>query len=480
MIKKFYFIYLIGILSIAVLITGIALVLAQVFQNALNSRIKREIVLRNGTDAFEAWQNPPPPVYMQFYFFNLTNPAEVLQGESPAVEQIGPYTYREFRPMENVHFLENSTKISALNPKTYVFVPEMSEGHREDDPIRTANIPALTVMEKFKTSSLISNIISSYMKSKNIGLFTTRTVHELLWGYIDDLLSVIHKLRPEVEESFGLFYKKNATADGEYVILSGEENYKDFARIVEWNGQSSLQWWSTETCNAINGTNAASFHPLITKNETLQIFASDICRSLYVTFEKEVYIKDLPALRFVVPKEVFANSTENEGFCVPPGNCLPAGLLNVSVCKQDAPIIVSSPHFYQAEEQFVHDIHGMKPNKEEHETFMDINPLTGILLRAAKRIQVNVFVEKIDVFSQTGNVKTVVLPVMYLNESVLIDDGSAGKVGSVLQQASVVINIPFIIIALGILLGIVFLVLLCKCRVSESSAAERQPLLQPS
>lgn len=54
----------------------------------------QQVVLRNGTDAFEAWQNPPAPIYMQFYFFNLTNPTEVLNGERPAVLEIGPYTYR--------------------------------------------------------------------------------------------------------------------------------------------------------------------------------------------------------------------------------------------------------------------------------------------------------------------------------------------------------------------------------------------------
>lgn len=54
----------------------------------------QQVVLRNGTEAFEAWENPPAPIYMQFYFFNLTNPAEVLEGERPAVLEMGPYTYR--------------------------------------------------------------------------------------------------------------------------------------------------------------------------------------------------------------------------------------------------------------------------------------------------------------------------------------------------------------------------------------------------
>lgn len=40
-----------------------------------------------------------------------------------------------------------------------------------------------------------------------------------------------------------------------------------------------------------------------------------------------------------------------------------------------APIIMSSPHFYQADEKFVQDVFGMKPKKEQHETTIDINPV---------------------------------------------------------------------------------------------------------
>lgn len=54
----------------------------------------QEVVLKNETDAFEAWENPPAHIYMQFYFFHVTNPLEVLKGERPAVLQVGPYTYR--------------------------------------------------------------------------------------------------------------------------------------------------------------------------------------------------------------------------------------------------------------------------------------------------------------------------------------------------------------------------------------------------
>lgn len=45
-------------------------------------------------------------------------------------------------------------------------------------------------------------------------------------------------------------------------------------------------------------------------------------------------VKEIHAYRFSPPSEVFANSTENAGFCVPPGNCPGSGLLDVSVCKE--------------------------------------------------------------------------------------------------------------------------------------------------
>ncbi|XP_061590255.1 lysosome membrane protein 2c [Cololabis saira] len=479
MLLKSCCIYSTGVLSILMLIFGISLVLSTVFTRFVQSMVKREVVLRNGTDAFEAWADPPAPIYMQFYFFNLTNPSEALAGERPAVLEIGPYTYLEHRPMEQITFEDNSTRVAAVNTKTYIFQRGMSRGP-ESDLIRTVNIPAMTVMEKFKDFPVEANIISAYMRSTGEGLFSTHTVRELLWGYEDPLLKALKLVRPELDDVFGLFYKSNASNDGEYVFFTGQQNYKDFSRVATWNDQSSLNWWTSDECNMINGTNGASFHPLISKNEELYIFSSDLCRSLYAVYEDDVTVNGIPGYRFILPDEVFANLTvnpANKGYCVPAGNCLGSGLLNVSACKQGAPIIMSSPHFYQADEKFVQDVFGMNPKKELHETNIDINPLTGIVLRAAKRVQINVYVEKIKTFSQTGNVRTVVLPVVYLNESVVIDDTSAKKLRVIVAQKNVVENIPFMLIGLGIFLGGIFMFLMCRQKVPESTTAERQPLL---
>uniref|UniRef100_A0A671RTK7 Lysosome membrane protein 2-like n=1 Tax=Sinocyclocheilus anshuiensis TaxID=1608454 RepID=A0A671RTK7_9TELE len=459
-----------GVLCVLLLIAGIAMALTQVFQKLINNTIKEQVVLENGTEAFSVFQNPPPPVYMQFYFFNLTNPAEVLDGDKPFVLQIGPYTYRSYRPKEEVKFLDNGTRVEAVNPKTYVFEPNMSRGS-EDDIVRTVNIPAVTVMEKAK-GRWFESFVSALMKSNNIGVFGTFRVGDLLWGYEDPLLKLIKKLIT-MDDHFGLFYKKNGTDDGDYIFFTGKQNYQDFARIDKWNGQSTLNWWSTEGCNRINGTDGASFHPVITKTEKLYIFSSDLCRSIYAQYESDVSVRGVPGFRFVPPSEVFANLTinpDNAGFCVPAGNCLGSGLLNVSVCQEGAPIIMSSPHFYQADDRFVQDVFGMNPNKEEHETVIDVNPLTGMLLRGAKRVQVNVYLRKYESFLSSKRVHPVF-------QSVVIDEESSKKLYAVVTEANVIVNIPFIVISVGILLGVIFIVFMCRQQMPPSTEAERQPLL---
>lgn len=62
-------------------------------------------------------------------------------------------------------------------------------------------------MTKVKGSFWKSNLVSIWMNSFGTGLFTTRTVDELLWGYEDPLLTRVSSSNPDVEKDFGLMYK---------------------------------------------------------------------------------------------------------------------------------------------------------------------------------------------------------------------------------------------------------------------------------
>lgn len=56
-------------------------------------------------------------------------------------------------------------------------------------------------------SFFLRTFVSAYMQSLGVELFMTRTVHEVLWGFKDPLLTKLHSLKPEVDEYFGLMWK---------------------------------------------------------------------------------------------------------------------------------------------------------------------------------------------------------------------------------------------------------------------------------
>uniref|UniRef100_A0A673MAQ3 Scavenger receptor class B, member 2a n=1 Tax=Sinocyclocheilus rhinocerous TaxID=307959 RepID=A0A673MAQ3_9TELE len=460
-------IYATGIVCAHLLILGIALLVAQVFQTMIQERIKKEITLAENSRVLEGWINPPPPVYMQYFFFNVTNPDEFLAGkEKPKVTQIGPYTYREYRPRENVTFLENGTKIFATNPKSFVFLRNMSSGDPEVDRVITVNIPFIAVMNELNSYSFfLRSAVSMWMGSMGIEVFMNRTVHEVLWGFKDPLLSKLHAMRPEVDEHFGLMYNKNGTHEGEFVFHTGEKNYMDYGKIDTWNGISQMNWWSSNQSNMINGTDGSVFHTFLSRKELLYIFAADLCRSIHLAYVADKEVKGIPAFRFAPPSDVLAPPDENPsnaGFCVPAGDCLGKGVLKVSVCRQGAPIVVSFPHFYQADKRYINAIDGMNPNEEEHETYLDINPVS-------RRFVVLLL---FFLFSKTKFLNETIFPIMYVNETATIDDESAAQMRTLLLIVTVMSNFPVIIVGLGAILLVVLIFLVCRNRQRKTTKDE--------
>ena len=55
----------------------------------------QKVTIEPGHATYEQLQNPTPPLWKSFYFFNLTNPKEFEEGsEVPKLEEKGPYSYR--------------------------------------------------------------------------------------------------------------------------------------------------------------------------------------------------------------------------------------------------------------------------------------------------------------------------------------------------------------------------------------------------
>jgi hypothetical protein len=87
----------------------------------------------------------------------------------------------------------------------------------------------------------------------------------------------------------------------------------------------------------INGTDSTIWHPYVTKDELIYTFMNDICRSVYLKFNQTRENSfDINTYRYTLPDEAFANSSDNEGFCLSDKTqrleCLPNGLFSLSSC----------------------------------------------------------------------------------------------------------------------------------------------------
>jgi hypothetical protein len=83
----------------------------------------------------------------------------------------------------------------------------------------------------------------------------------------------------------------------------------------------------------INGTDSTIWHPDARKDELIYTFMNDICRSVYLKFNQtRENLFDINTYRYTVPDEVFANSSDNEGFCLNNKKCLPSGLFSLTSC----------------------------------------------------------------------------------------------------------------------------------------------------
>lgn len=131
----------------------------------------------------------------------------------------------------------------------------------------------------------------------------------------------------------------------------------------------------------INGSDGAVFLPWLTRNMTLTIFSPDMCRSMYLTYLEDVRVTGIRGYKFVIPREVLGSreeNPENECYCKAGefGPCTKTGVMRLAPCRNGAPVVISWPHFYNGDWEYVNQSVGLKPNATLHETFIILEPVS--------------------------------------------------------------------------------------------------------
>lgn len=481
-----------------------------IIDRAIQDKINEKLVLNPDSTGYAAWKapgkEPGVPIYMQFFIFDVVNFKEVQQGAKPYLEQKGPYSYREYREKQNITWDSENSTVSYNERTWFIFDPETS--CRKCDPfndhVHTINLPLITlakVIEKYKDILEWKEFVSWVLKQFKEFLFAKRKVHDLLWGYPDPILeyyrNFIEKYHldflPKINPFIAL--QQNNTLSGRVKVYTGAHSISQLEVWIEWKGKSNVGVWNTSYGNMINGTDGTQFAPgTLSLQDTVYVFVTNLCRSLYLTYDSSVKVEDISTLKFTTPPKLFLNGTlngNNKAFC--PHRCYPSGILDVSVCQDSPislPVFVSAPHFYLGDHALVEAVGGLSPNPEEHATFLKVEPHTGLPIHTAKRLQINALMQPVKHLSQTEEIPKLFLPIIYINETAKIDS-SNGKLlkEKVLQPFTIAHIVEFGLVCIGGLLVLVACIFLIKVTIRNrklskirqmliaQSTEERKPLL---
>uniref|UniRef100_A0A8C6L8C3 Scavenger receptor class B member 1 n=1 Tax=Nothobranchius furzeri TaxID=105023 RepID=A0A8C6L8C3_NOTFU len=431
----------VGFIVLGVLSTFFGIILVFVGPVIINDQVVKNTMIDPKNElSYTMWKDLPVPFFMSVYFFNILNPKEVLKGEKPMVEERGPYVYRKYCQKENITFHPNGT-VSYREYRRYSFEPSMSVGN-ESDVVTIPNmlvLGAAVMLEDLPSGVLF--LISSTFKFFKEGPFLTKTVGELMWGYDSDLVEFLSTYLPGMLPSsgkFGLFLDFNNSNTGLFTIHTGKDDIKKVHKVDSWNGLKEVK-----------------------------SFLMSVLQSLELVYQRSGKMKGIPLYRFVAPKTMFANGTDytpNEGFCP----CRQSGLLNVSSCRNNAPVFISQPHFFNADPVLQDYVLGLHPTEKDHGLFIDIHPLTGVPLNVSVRLQLNLYMKRVPGITETGKISEVVMPMLWFEESGYID----GPVLTTFHNNLVVLPavmqyMQYIFIALGLVTIIVASLVLYKAKVSH-------------
>eukprot|EP00803_Ostreobium_quekettii_P000329 evm.model.scf_1109.2 EVM.evm.TU.scf_1109.2 scf_1109:16382-23924(+) len=366
------------------------------------------------------------PSYVRFWMFNITNLDEVHKGAKPNVTEMGPYTYRAYFENFGVEF-DYAGMMSYRGYTKYIFQPDLSPGVAENDTVVTLNLPFLGALIELKARykhfhwlmDRISYLIERWGQGKAMGLFMSRRVEELLWGYLDPLL---YRLQDyvDVNPEFSLMHNGSvdvALSDELTVINTGAANLTALCNIEQLRGVSNVSSWNNHT-EMVRGTDGAHFHPWMADNETMTVWVNELFRAVELSPIGSVEKDGVRLLRYELDPSManadprFYQYVEGLFNATSPTVAGPNGPSD----QHGLPVYFSLPHYCHAASNLAEGVNGLKCNLTRHELYIDVEPVTGQTWRAAKRLMMSSEFGP-DFKSVDAHLNRTILPIFWIEES---------------------------------------------------------------
>lgn len=188
--------------------------------------------------------------------------------------------------------------------------------------------------------------------------------------------------------------QRNGSDDvsGHFNMHTGADDITQLGNVKEWNYKPTTDFYEGE-CNDVRGSGGEYNPPGAKKDKPIAIFNGELCRPLDLYFTEEMSVEDINLYKYSATERSVDNGTQYpEAKCFSHGESVPSGVMNVTACRYGAPIFISFPHFYAADPYYLNFVEGQTPSKKDHEFYIALEPLTGIPVEVAARLQANILI----------------------------------------------------------------------------------------
>ncbi|XP_047513582.1 lysosome membrane protein 2-like isoform X1 [Pieris napi] len=379
--------------------------------------------MRPGLPPYDWWSDPPDQVRMRMYVFNVTNHERFLSGADDKinVEEIGPIVYLEKLLHYNITFNDNGT-MTYTAKRFLIYLPEENTINL-NSTIIIPNLAVLGIASRIHNENFfIRGGFSIMVRTHSAELFAKKTIYQFMWDNQDSVLettnALAHNMVPTTNMGV-LFSIYTDFTDDVTVKIGPQWGHHNFFKIDQYGRKLQLKGYDLNTCpDTLTGsTEGVMYHQRLSKDDVLLYLRKSVCRAMPLSFDQEVIIDNVPVYRYNLSDHAFdrINGTD----CYDSKPSLPNGFSDTSKCYDDLPMVASYPHFYTGHPPKDTYVTGLIPDKEKHNSYVLVEPLTGTPFRAVARMQCNFQVQNLSAFSDPNFHKfsNLIIPLSWIEYS---------------------------------------------------------------
>lgn len=235
---------------------------------------------------------------------------------------------------------------------------------------------------------------------------------------------------------------------------TGQDDIMQLGTAKTFNYKNETDYYDKE-CDRVRGSAGEFYPPGQTKDRPLTFFNGELCRYLDLYYTEELNVHGFKVNKYSATERSVDNGTEySEYKCFSRGESVPSGVMNVSACRYGAPVFVSFPHYYAADPYYLNFVDGMKPSKKDHEFYIALDPVTGIPVEVAARLQVNILVRAHPEIELYEEAPYMFFPILWFEQKVRVPS-------VIIDETKIAASIPIIgYSCLGIMIGIGVIILI--------------------